>query len=50
MVAGLLRPGGRLFVRDGHPVLWALDEHHNPPALREPRRLAASSTLAAAKA
>jgi SAM-dependent methyltransferase len=24
--AELLRPGGRLFVRDGHPVLWALAE------------------------
>jgi SAM-dependent methyltransferase len=23
-VARLLRPGGRLFVREGHPVLWAL--------------------------
>ena len=22
----LLRPGGRLFVREGHPVLWALEE------------------------
>lgn len=26
VVAGLLRPGGRLFLREGHPVLWALDE------------------------
>ena len=25
MVAGLLRPGGRLFLREGHPVLWATD-------------------------
>lgn len=24
-VADLLRPGGRLFIREGHPVLWALD-------------------------
>ena len=24
VVAGLLRPGGRLFIREGHPVLWAL--------------------------
>lgn len=24
-VAALLRPGGRLFMREGHPVLWALD-------------------------
>jgi SAM-dependent methyltransferase len=23
-VAGLLRPGGRLFIREGHPMLWAL--------------------------
>jgi SAM-dependent methyltransferase len=26
VVAGLLAPGGRLFIREGHPVLWALDE------------------------
>jgi SAM-dependent methyltransferase len=25
-VATLLRPGGRLFLREGHPVLWAIDE------------------------
>ena len=24
VVASLLRPGGRLFIREGHPVLWAL--------------------------
>ena len=24
-VAALLKPGGRLFIREGHPVLWALD-------------------------
>ncbi len=24
VVAGLLRPGGRLFLREGHPVLWSL--------------------------
>jgi SAM-dependent methyltransferase len=24
-VATLLRPGGRMFLREGHPVLWALD-------------------------
>jgi SAM-dependent methyltransferase len=28
LVADLLAPGGRLFVRDGHPMLWALDERH----------------------
>ncbi|MFL6070423.1 MAG: class I SAM-dependent methyltransferase [Actinomycetes bacterium] len=26
VVADLLRPGGRLFIREGHPMLWALDE------------------------
>ncbi len=26
VVAGLLVPGGRLFLREGHPMLWALDE------------------------
>lgn len=25
-VSALLRPGGRLFVREGHPVLWSLDD------------------------
>jgi SAM-dependent methyltransferase len=25
VVAGLLRPGGRLFIREGHPVLWTLE-------------------------
>jgi SAM-dependent methyltransferase len=25
-VAGLLVPGGELFIRDGHPMLWAIDE------------------------
>ncbi len=26
VVADLLRPGGRLFMREGHPMLWALDD------------------------
>ena len=26
LVADLLRPGGRLFIREGHPVLWALED------------------------
>jgi SAM-dependent methyltransferase len=26
VVAALLRPGGRLFIRDGHPVLWSLED------------------------
>lgn len=25
-VASLLKPGGRLFIREGHPVLWSLNE------------------------
>jgi SAM-dependent methyltransferase len=31
-VARLLRPGGRFFIREGHPMLWALDEDqpHGP--------------------
>ena len=26
VVAALLRPGGRLFIREGHPMLWAIDD------------------------
>jgi SAM-dependent methyltransferase len=26
VVADLLRPGGRLFLREGHPVLWSVDD------------------------
>jgi SAM-dependent methyltransferase len=26
VVAGLLRPDGRLFIREGHPMLWSLNE------------------------
>jgi SAM-dependent methyltransferase len=26
VVADLLRPGGRLFLREGHPMMWAVDE------------------------
>ncbi|WP_372670426.1 class I SAM-dependent methyltransferase [Amycolatopsis kentuckyensis] len=36
VVAGLLRPGGRLFVREGHPMLWSLDETANPAVPRYP--------------
>jgi SAM-dependent methyltransferase len=28
VVAALLAPGGRLFIREGHPMLWTLDEYH----------------------
>jgi SAM-dependent methyltransferase len=31
VVAGLLKPGGRLFIRDGHPMLWTLDDTADPP-------------------
>ena len=33
VVAGLLRPGGRLFLREGHPVLWALDDERTDGVL-----------------
>ena len=36
VVAGLLRPGGRLFIREGHPMLWALDEDSDPAYPRNP--------------
>jgi SAM-dependent methyltransferase len=36
VVADLLRPGGRLFLREGHPMLWALDETADPSVLRYP--------------
>jgi SAM-dependent methyltransferase len=26
VVAALLQPGGRLFIREGHPMLWAMDD------------------------
>jgi hypothetical protein len=26
VVADLLRPGGQLFIREGHPMLWTIDE------------------------
>jgi SAM-dependent methyltransferase len=26
VVAALLKPGGRLFIREGHPMLWALED------------------------
>lgn len=29
-VAGLLKPGGRLFIREGHPMLWALEGSKHP--------------------
>lgn len=32
-VASLLRPGGRLFIRDGHPVLWSVDDERSDAVL-----------------
>ncbi|TCM45571.1 bifunctional 2-polyprenyl-6-hydroxyphenol methylase/3-demethylubiquinol 3-O-methyltransferase UbiG [Kribbella sp. VKM Ac-2568] len=29
-VAGLLKPGGRLFIREGHPMLWSLEGSKHP--------------------
>jgi SAM-dependent methyltransferase len=36
VVADLLRPGGRLFIREAHPMLWSLDDTSQPPTLRYP--------------
>ncbi len=33
VVADLLRPGGRLFLREGHPMLWAMEDHHDDGTL-----------------
>jgi SAM-dependent methyltransferase len=35
VVADLLRPGGRLFIREGHPMLWAINEVHTDRAAVE---------------
>ena len=58
VVAELLEPGGRLFMREGHPVLWALDydtpdrlclaepyyEHHEPLISDSPETYVATDT------
>jgi hypothetical protein len=33
VVAGLLRPGGRLFCCEGHPMLWTLDDERDDDLL-----------------
>ncbi|MEV4638773.1 class I SAM-dependent methyltransferase [Actinoplanes sp. NPDC049548] len=33
VVATLLRPGGRLFIREGHPVLWSLQDEREDDLL-----------------
>ena len=35
-VAGLLRPGGTFYIRDGHPALYAIDEHADGLQVRYP--------------
>ena len=35
VVAALLRPGGRLFLREGHPMLWTIDDARRRPAGRK---------------
>jgi SAM-dependent methyltransferase len=35
-VAGLLRAGGTFYIRDGHPALYAIDEHADGLQLRYP--------------
>jgi SAM-dependent methyltransferase len=35
VVAELLAPGGRLFIREGHPMLWALDEYRTDGLVAE---------------
>lgn len=35
-VAGLLRAGGTFYIRDGHPALYAIDEHGDGLQLRYP--------------
>jgi SAM-dependent methyltransferase len=36
VVAGLLRPGGRLFLREGHPMLWSIDETRDDLVVHHP--------------
>jgi SAM-dependent methyltransferase len=36
VVATLLRPGGRLFVREGHPMLWTLDDRDDDLLVKYP--------------
>ncbi|HZE01550.1 MAG TPA: SAM-dependent methyltransferase, partial [Pseudonocardiaceae bacterium] len=36
VVSDLLRPGGRLFIRELHPMLWSLDDQSDVLTLRYP--------------
>jgi SAM-dependent methyltransferase len=33
VMAGLTKPGGRFYIREGHPVLWSLDEERDDDLL-----------------
>jgi hypothetical protein len=33
VVANLLKPGGRLFLREGHPMMWALEDRRSDELL-----------------
>jgi SAM-dependent methyltransferase len=33
IMAGLVRPGGRFYIREGHPMLWALDDERDDDLL-----------------
>ncbi|MDQ4214832.1 class I SAM-dependent methyltransferase [Microbacterium capsulatum] len=35
-IAGLLRPGGTFYIRDGHPLVYSLDEERDELVLRYP--------------
>ncbi len=45
-VDALLRPGGRLFIREGHPMLWSMDDQLGPdPVVRWPYFETAEGTV-----
>ena len=33
VVASVLRPGGRLFIREGHPILWSIQDDRDDDLL-----------------
>lgn len=35
-VSSLLKPGGQLFIREGHPVVWSIDEKDDKLVIRYP--------------
>jgi SAM-dependent methyltransferase len=36
VVAALVRPGGRLFIREGHPMLWTMDDRDDDLLVKYP--------------